>query len=71
MNTITTINGKQVLWALTVGAAGPATSAHLIANGFTPETYYGESIPTGRQIKRFGLFHKVAATGEFVLVHAM
>jgi hypothetical protein len=66
MTTTTIINGKLTTWNLTEMPTGEKLQANLIARGFDGKYYLGESIPTGRQIKRTSLFLRNATDGQFV-----
>lgn len=65
MTTTTIINKKPVAWNLVEMEIGNLVQADLIARGFDGKYYMGESVPTGRQVKRTALFVRSAATGQF------
>ena len=67
MTTETIVNHKPVAWNLTETETGKNLHASLIATGYDGTTWKGESIPSGRQAKRVGIFHR-KFSGKFVCI---
>ena len=69
MTTTTIVNKRVTTWALTATPATSACAANMVANGWEPTNYYGESQPQGRQVKRHALFVRSQKTGKFTMLH--
>ena len=65
MTTQTTLNNKIINWDLSEMEISLRLKADLIERGWDGTTWKGESIPSGRQVKRAGVFYR-KPSGEFV-----
>jgi hypothetical protein len=61
----TRINNATVTWNLTETEIGPNIKADLISRGFDGTAWEAESVPTAKQVKRVGMFHR-SRSGKFV-----